>query len=171
MRRAGTWAIIILVVGGGLVAIVGLIGAIMPAEDVAVAQIFVPHPPESVWLVITNYGQMSSWNPQYVQSELLPPATNGHPRWRAVLGQGYTVTFEQTEADPPKRLVNTIVDQSLPFGGTITFSLTPIDQGTALTLTSRGEIHNPFIRFLAFFVFKHKPLVERAVASLKSRVR
>ncbi len=171
MRKAGTWAIIVLVVGGGLVAIVGFIGALMPEEDVAVAQIFVPHPPEAVWLVITNYGQLSSWNPQYVRSELLPPATNGRPRWRAVVAQGYTVTFEQTEADPPKRLVNTIVDQNLPFGGTITFSLTPLDQGTALTLTSRGEIRNPFVRFFAFFVFKHKPLVERAVASLKSRVR
>ena len=171
MRRAGTWAIIILVVCGGLVAIVGLVGALMPAEDVAVAQTFVPHPPEAVWLVITNYGQLSSWNPQYVRSELLPPASNGHPRWLAVLGQGYTVTFEQTESDPPKRLVNTVVDKRLPFGGSLTFSLVPLDQGTALTLTSRGEIYNPFVRFFSFFFFKHKPLVERAVASLKSRVK
>jgi uncharacterized protein YndB with AHSA1/START domain len=159
------------VVGGLLVAFAGLIGAMLPSEDVAVAQTYVAHSPEAVWEVVTNYSQMASWNPQYVRSEILPPATNGRPRWRAVVAQGYTVTFEQTEADPPRRVVNTIVDPNLPFGGSLTFSLTPLDQGTALTLTSRGDIRNPFLRLGAYFFFKHQPLVERAVATLKSRVK
>jgi hypothetical protein len=64
--------------------------------------------------------------------------------------------FAITETDPPHRLVTAIVGKNLPFGGTWTYEFVTIGENTTLTVTERGEIYNPFFRFVSRFLMGYE---------------
>ena len=105
-------------------------------------QRFYPHPPEDVWSAITDPHALAEWlEPNNHQPKV------GHKfQFRCdpgVCGSGIT-ECEVLEADPPKRLVwswiNVPADESKPRPApmTITWILTPQDDGTLLTLEHTG---------------------------------
>jgi hypothetical protein len=73
-----------------------------------------------------------------------------------------------TERQPPRRLVTRIADQSLPFGGTWTYELTPAGSGTRLTITEHGTVFNPVFRFMSRFVFGHAATIERFLKDIRT---
>lgn len=95
-------------------------GASLPVAHLASRSRRLPARPEIVWGLIND-----------------PVATRG---WA---GDAKT---EPVEQDPPRLLVNRIVGEKA-FGGTWTFELAPEGHdATMLTITERGEIHNPLFR-------------------------
>lgn len=78
--------------------------------------------------------------------------------------------FEIVERAPPGRLVTRVAD-GLPYGGTWTFELAPEGGGTRLTITERGEVHNPIFRVLARFVFGYAATMEAYLEDLAARLR
>ena len=75
-------------------------------------------------------------------------------RWREHTRQD-AITFERINAEQPTRLVTRIADETLPFGGTWTWTLSPDPGGTRVTITERGYVTNPIFRFMSRFVFGH----------------
>lgn len=61
-------------------------------------------------------------------------------------------SYAIVERETPHRLVTAIVDRHLPFAGSWTYEFTPDGAGTRLTITERGEVYNPFFRFISRFV-------------------
>jgi hypothetical protein len=65
------------------------------------------------------------------------------------MGDQGPMPMEVTEQDAPRKLVIMASDFSLPFSGAWTFELTPVDGGTLLSITERGTIDNPLVRFVS----------------------
>jgi hypothetical protein len=70
------------------------------------------------------------------------------------------------EENPPHRFVTAIVDRSLPYGGTWTYEFAPSAAGTRLTITERGDVYNPFFRFVARFVMGSERSIHDYFAAL-----
>jgi hypothetical protein len=81
-----------------------------------------------------------------------------------------TLPLRVEEFEPPLRLRMRIDDRSLPFGGTWTYTLRPVEGGTELTLVEDGEVYNPVFRFMSRFVFGHHATIDRYLADLRKRL-
>lgn len=84
-----------------------------------------PHPIEKVWRAVTTAEHLGAWFPSPVEIDMRP---GGAMTFTAFAGEeGATGTVEAV--DPPRLL-------SFTWGGDrLTFELTPVDAGTAFTLT------------------------------------
>lgn len=71
------------------------------------------------------------------------------------------------EQSPPHRFVTAIIKKDLPFGGTWTYEFAPSGTGTTLTITERGEVYNPFFRFVSRFVMGHTKSIDEFMAALR----
>ena len=151
---------------GGLVALMLLliaVGYALPVSHVAAREAVLPVSPERVFAAIRNVEQYAAWRSDVEAVEMLapPPAL----RWRE-RGSNGTITYELTDADPPRRLVSRIADPSLPFGGSWTYQLTPSGAGTRLVITEHGEVYNPLFRLMSRFVFGHTNTIDTYLADL-----
>ena len=145
---------IVIVVGSvvGLVALIALIGTMLPRDHVASVTARIAAKPAEVWTTITTPAAFPEWRSDVKRVELLPSTAAG-PSWREH-GRNGSITFAVDAWDPPVRFVTRIADKGLPFGGSWEHRVEP-DGATAsrVTITERGSIYNPVFRFVArFFV-------------------
>lgn len=162
------WLLIVPGVLVAVVAVVALVGALLPAGHVAARTARYSRPPEAVWAAITDLEAAPSWRPGITKMERLPDR-GGKPVWRES-GRFGDMTFEVTELDPPRRMVTTIADPDLPFSGRWTYDVRPAGQGSELTVTEEGEVHNPIFRFMSRFVFGHHRTIEGYLKALGRRL-
>jgi uncharacterized protein YndB with AHSA1/START domain len=151
-----------------LVAGVYGVGSALPVEHVAARSAPLGAPPQQVYDTIADVGNYSQWWPQISRVELLP-SEGGQIRFRQHTGAG-PITMQVEEASPPSRFVTRIADPDQPFGGTWTFEIVP-DRGTksVLSITERGEVYNPFFRFMARFVFGYTQTMDDCLAALTAK--
>lgn len=145
------WILIVIVVIVALVAVAFLIGSMLPKGHTATRTLRVNQSPAAVWAVITDAQAMPSWRLNVVKVERLADQ-NGHPVWRETYKNGDSLPLEMVESVPPTRLVGRIADPKLPFGGTWTYEITPVEGGCTLTITERGEVYNPIFRLVSSFM-------------------
>jgi hypothetical protein len=69
---------------------------------------------------------------------------------------------------PPSRFVTGIIRKDLPFGGTWTYEFVPQGSGTTLTITERGEVYNPFFRFVSRFIVGQEGSIDSYFAALRA---
>ncbi len=112
------WVWIILGTLAGLIALVAIIGAMLPVKHVASRRSQYRQNADAVWKAISG---SQDWAPK-----------NDPP-----------ITFEVVESVPPRRLVRRIADKNLPFGGSWTYEVEPVAGGAALRITENGEVYNP----------------------------
>ncbi len=158
------WLLIVLLVLAASVALVALVGYLLPQDHVASRSARYAQPPDAVFEVIRRVDAAASWRPDLTQVELLPPV-DGRVRFREESRSG-RITMEVVEVTPPTRMVTRIADPDQPFGGTWTFELTPDGGGTRLTITERGEVYNVIFRALARFVFGHTSTIDGYLKAL-----
>jgi uncharacterized protein YndB with AHSA1/START domain len=142
----------------GLVALMALIGALLPKAHVARRRVPLHRSPEQVWALISDIDLYASWRPDLKRVVRLPEV-EGRPCWREETRRG-AITFERIDASPPARLVTRIADRTLPFGGTWTYAVDAAPDGSTLTITEEGEVYNPIFRFLSRFVFGHTATID-----------
>ena len=161
-----------LLIGGavlmGLIGLIVLIGAVLPQSHVASVARDYDADPAAVWRNITDVERFAEWRPGLQQAERLT-ADGGKEGWREKTKHD-AMTIEVTESVPNQRLVTRIADEGLPFGGTWTYELKPIDRGTRLTITERGEVYNPVFRFVSRFVMGHTATMETYHEGLAKRL-
>jgi len=76
-------------------------------------------------------------------------------------------TYAIVGQERPARLVTAIVDKKLPYGGNWTYEFAEAASGSVLTITERGEIYNPFFRFVARFLIGHTRTLDDYFANLR----
>lgn len=155
---AGLGAVIV------LVALMAIIGKSLPQGHVAARRVRLRQPAETIWQAISDIDGFTSWRTNLKRLERLPDR-DGKPVWREFTSQG-TLTLEQIEAVPPRRMVGRIADPKLPFGGTWTYEIEPADGGSQVTITENGEIYNPLFRFLARYFFGYHGALETYLKQL-----
>lgn len=148
-----------------LVALVGIVGALLPRGHVASRRARFAQSPEALWAAISSFESLPAWRADLKRIERLPDR-DGHPVWREE-GKFGKLTYEIVEVVPPKRLVTRIADPDLPFGGSWTWEIEPAGAGGAtVRITENGEIKTPIFRFMARFVFGYTSTMEQVLKGL-----
>jgi hypothetical protein len=158
----------IAIIVGALLLVVLLIvaiGALLPQGHVAARRARFAQPPERIFAIITDF---ATWRTDLERVELLPPQ-DGHIMFREHGGHD-AVTYRVETIDAPRQLIVRIADKDLPFGGTWTYDLAPVNGGTQLTITERGEVYNPVFRFVSHFVMSQTATIERYLRALGAKV-
>jgi uncharacterized protein YndB with AHSA1/START domain len=176
------------VIVGGLVllvAVVAVIGMMLPQNHVAARMVRVRHTPEQVFAIISDVEKVPTWRSEVTRVEILP-LDDGRVMFREHGSDAVTYRVEASE--PPRRRVVRIADANLPYGGTWTYELTPAAAGTSanatanatanadaapltqVTITERGEVYNPIFRFMSRFVFSHHATIDAYLTALGKRL-
>ena len=161
------WALWI--VGGlaAIVALVAMVGAMLPKGHVAARAARFRQSPDAVWRAITGYEEFPKWRPG-VQSVTRLPDANGHLVFMEKSGAGSSaqeIPYEIVESVAPEggapgRLVARIADEKLPFGGSWMYEVSAVDGGTVLRITEQGEVYNPIFRFVSHFFMSQTKTME-----------
>ena len=151
-----------------LIAVVTLIGWLLPVKHEASRTAQFNRAPQQVYDVIADVPGYASWLDGVSRIELLE-STNGKLRFREHMSTG-PVVMEVDEAHPPSRYVTRIADPDQPFGGTWTFEIAAEGAGSRVTITERGEVYNPIFRFMSRFVFGYTSTMEGYLRSLERKL-
>jgi hypothetical protein len=162
--KALRWVARIVLGVAGLVAIVWVLGLLLPRDHVA-SRIGTYHvPPEKVWVAITDVDAMPTWRIGLKGVTRLPDR-DGLPAHIEDTAAGKLLI--QTQAmEPPRKLVNRIGGKNLPFGGTWTFEVTPTADGSTLRITENGYVTNPIFRFVGRFFIGYTSEMEKYLTGL-----
>lgn len=153
-------ALIVVAVLVALVALMFVIGALLPKEHVATRTVTVRATPEVVFALISDVKQAPSWR------SALAAVEGDDSRFIEVSDDG-KLPFRVIESVAPRKRVTQIDDTSLPFGGTWTWELVAEGEHTRVTVTERGTVGPPLFRFLSKFVFGHDGTLKRVLGDLE----
>ena len=159
----------ILIAVGALVALIALvviIGLLLPKEHRASRSKSFAYPPEKVWNTLTDFGNNTGWRKQLKQVQALPNR-NGHAIWKETDKSGQAISYETLELVPQKRIVRKIADEKLPFGGTWTIEVTAEPSGTMVTVVEDGIVYNPVFRFVSKFIMGHTHSIDTYLGDLE----
>ena len=160
------WVFTTLVVVAALVAIIGLVGSLLPKGHKATRSSRFQKPPEAVWALIAG---PPTWRPELRGFEELP-SREGRRMWKEIDRHGGVITYEAIESVPPVRLVTHIADPNLPYGGYWIQEIKREPEGCELTVTEDGEIYNPFFRFMARFIFGYTSTIDGYLKALRAKL-
>jgi hypothetical protein len=161
------WILIIGLVLVAIVAVVLVIGYMLPQSHVATRRATIQSSCESVFAAITDVEQFSTWRKDVNKAERLPDR-DGRAVW-VEEGSSGRMTLAVEHLDRPTLLVTRIADPDLPFGGTWTYNLQPGPESCDVTITEKGEIYNPLFRFMARFVFGYEATMASYLEALGSK--
>jgi uncharacterized protein YndB with AHSA1/START domain len=138
-----------------------LCGSRLPKEHVAAQRVTLQASPERVFAVVSRFEDAPQWRKDVKTVDLLEGGDvfvehgpHGKIRMRVV------------EREPARRLVTTIDDESLPFGGAWTYEIEAVAEGTRVTITERGVVKPAFFRFLSKYVFTHEKTLREYLEQL-----
>jgi len=158
------WVLWIFVVVAGILVIIALIGWLLPKAHTVTREARFRQSPEVLWKTIADIEAMPAWR-QGLKSVKRLADQNGMPAWVETSDSG-TIPFETVVSQPPSKLVIRIADAKLPFGGTWTYEITAVAEGSTLRIREDGEVYNPVFRFLARFVFGYSGTMDTYLKSL-----
>ena len=158
---------ILLILGGAFVALIALVfvvGALLPRKHVASREIVVPKAPDEVYSVIRDFAAAPSWRTDLKAIEMLEPV-EGRLRFRENSSNGI-ITYEVVHDRPNEELVTRIVDRDLGYFGSWTYELSAAESGTRVRITEDGEVPNVLFRFVSRFVFGHTATMDTYLKAL-----
>lgn len=162
------WPLIVVGIIVGAFVVMYAAGALLPASHTATASAELEAPPERVWSLIAGIERFPEWRPD-VEGVTRLEDRDGLPAWRETLGTG-RLTFRAEAWEPPRLLVARIADPDLPFGGTWTYEIEPVDDGSLLTITERGEVRSPVFRFMSRFLFGHDSTIRAYLDAVRAEL-
>jgi hypothetical protein len=139
------WVWIVLGSLAGLIAVVAMVGAMLPVKHVATRRARIRQTPEVIW------GAMS-------------PGTS-QARFRQ-----NDVNYDVVESVANRRLAIRIADKNLPYGGKWIYEIEPDGAGAALRITENGEVYNPIFRFVSRFVMGHTATIDASFRELGKKL-
>lgn len=141
----------------GIIAVIALVGMMMPREHRAVSRVALHQPPETVYAVLRDFERSPTWWRE-VRSASRLPDLDGHERWQQVTGMGVIGLIVVEERAPAE--FRTTVDTSggSPFGGEWDYRIQPTDQGSVVTITEHGWVSNPLFRCIGRLIGHHRTL-------------
>jgi uncharacterized protein YndB with AHSA1/START domain len=159
------WALMVGGVVVALIAVVIIIGAMLPRDHVAAMSARIAAAPDAVWSAISEPTAFPSWRKDVKTVDLLAPTPTG-PSWREHSSQG-AITFVVDTAEPPRRLVTRITDKNLPFGGSWDYVVEPDGSSASrVTIIERGSVYNPLFRFVSRFIMGHTATIDAYLRAL-----
>ncbi|MEO1049331.1 MAG: SRPBCC family protein [Bacteroidota bacterium] len=157
---------IFIVLGGlfGLIAILVIIGYLLPKKHKVTLSKTFKTSPEKVWQLIRNFEHYQQWRPGLKEVQVISDNT-----WKEIDKRNDKITLQIIEEAPHEKLVTKIIDDKLPFGGSWIFEISG-EEEVALTITEDGEIYNPIFRFFAHFVFGYEATMKQYFNDLETTI-
>ena len=151
-----------------LVAVLGvvIVGWRLPVSHVATASVRLDASPETVFALISTPENYPAWRDV---KKVDVTREQGVTRFRED-GSNGPILFEITERIPPRRLVTTIADKKLPFGGRWIYEVIPAGTGSELRITEEGEVYNPIFRFVSRFIMGHTATIDGYLSAVQKRL-
>ena len=153
-------AIVVLVVA----AIYG-IGASLPLHHSAHAERLASMPTTAVAARLRAVRDYPSWRPGL---DLVVTSENQGAITYIETLDGDRIAYRLTEPEHGRRFVSAITDETLPFGGHWTITLTPQGDSTLVRIEEDGDIRDPIYRFFARFVFGYTSSMESYLDQLQA---
>ncbi len=147
-----------------VIALVLLIGAMLPSKHVASREITLRQRPGDVYAVVGDFAGAPAWRTDLKAVELLEPV-DGRVRFRENSRNGL-ITYEVVEDIANQRLITRIVDRDLGYFGSWTSEFMPADSGTRVRITEDGEVPNVLFRFMSRFILGHTATLEAYLKAL-----
>lgn len=160
---------IVVAVVGGLVVLVGimaLIGSLLPKTHEVSRSIVLRKSPQEVYATVRDFASTPKWRADVKQVDV--EATQGGPVYFREVGKHDTINYELIEDVPAERMVTKIRDTNLGFGGKWTYTFTPENGGTRLTIREDGEVSNVLFRFMSRYVFGQTSTIDTYLRSLQN---
>ena len=154
--------IVVGIVGGVLLlaGVMALIGSMLPKAHVASRSILLHRTPQDVYAVVRDFGSAPRWRADVKRIEVESPVY-----FREEGKQG-TVNYELVEDVPAQRMVTRIRDTDLGYSGQWTYSFTPENGGTRVTIREDGEVSNVLFRFMSRYIFGQTSTIDSYLTSL-----
>ena len=161
--------LIFIVVGiiGGLLLIGGimaLIGSMLPKAHVASRSIVLHRSPQDIYATVRDFGSAPKWRADVKRIEVEAP--QGGPVYFREEGKHGTVNYELVEDVPAQKLVTRIRDTDLGYSGQWTYSFTPENGGTRVSIREDGEVSNVLFRFMSRYIFGQTSTIDSYLTSL-----
>jgi hypothetical protein len=151
MTKRILWIAAVPVVAG--VAIVA-VGAMLPRDHVAAAEVRVAAAPADVAAMVREVERQPQWRSAVSSIEVLE---RGENRVRYVeRSGGDAILFDLVEETGGRVFRSAIADPELPFGGLWIVTLTPEAGVTRVRVEEHGFVTNPVYRFFSALVFGHE---------------
>lgn len=131
-----------------VLALAWLAGSALPRDHVASSRITLPHPADSIWMIVRNPSALVGTWPDLTEARRIEDPS-GREVWAEKVS-GFDMRFIIEESTPPTRLV-TRIDSTADavFGGRWIYELTPGGPGTTVTVTEEGWVSNPLFRLMS----------------------
>lgn len=152
--------VVVAVIAVVIVAVI-VLGAVTPKKHSATVTVKLKRAPADIYAAIADLASWPSWNPSVKEVARLPDV-NAHAVWKVVDAHDHAIPYEIVEATPA-RFVTRIADESLPFGGTWTWTVA--DDGT-VTIVEDGVIKNVVFRAISRTVLGYTSGEKRALTAL-----
>lgn len=164
-------ALVLLVILGALLGGFVGIGFLLPREHVASSSIPLVQPPDTVWTVVRQLGDVTTWWDDLQDAVIVPDDAEGREVWRYRMQDGSTMLLVVDHAEPPFRLVTRVEPPpGAAFGGSWTYEIAAEGTGSRLTITEAGWIANPIFRVLAKTVFGYHRTMDSYLVALGRRL-
>ena len=143
-----------------LAGVMALIGSMLPKAHVASRSILLHRSPQDVYAVVRDFGSTPKWRADVKRIEVETPV------YFREVGKHGTVNYELVEDVPAQRMVTRIRDTDLGYSGQWTYSFTPENGGTRVTIREDGEVSNVLFRFMSRYVFGQTSMIDSYLTSL-----
>ena len=149
---------------GGIAA---LIGSRLPKSHTASRSIVLHQSSPDIYAVVRDFASAPKWRADVKQMDV--EARNGAPVYFREVGKHGTVNYELVEDVPAQRMVTRIRDTDLGYSGQWTYTFTPDNGGTRVTIREDGEVSNLLFRFMSHYIFGQTSTIDSYLTSLAKR--
>ena len=147
-----------------IVAVVLIVGAVLPRSHVVSRRIILHRSPDEIYQSVRDFNAAPSWRSDLERVETIA-TTDNHIRFREYAKHG-AVTYDLIEDQPGERMVTRIADVNLGYSGSWTYTFTKEAAGTRVQITEAGEVSNVLFRFMSRFVFGQSGTIEKYLIAL-----
>lgn len=150
------WLLGIVGVLVAVVALIYVIGFSLPREHVAHAERVIPQSIEDIAARIRDVRAYPGWRDVAVENLRADRDAIAYVE----IADGDRIAYRRTEPEADRLFVSEIADETLPFGGQWSITLTPDGAGTRVSIEENGHVRDPLYRFFSALVFGHTSSME-----------
>jgi hypothetical protein len=144
-----------------LVALVALIGWLLPATREGRAEVVIAAPPEQILAVIADVEAQPDWR-------AVGTVTRTADGWEEVTARGERISFVAEEMTP--RLIRLRFSSDAGYTGEWEARLDPVAGGTRISVVERATMPSPLGRIIARVMFDPDAFATKYLEELKARV-
>ncbi|AOP35435.1 polyketide cyclase [Leptospira tipperaryensis] len=161
------YTILIYVFGFLVLLVIGIygIGASLPVEHSSSLEQVFPASTDRIYSLIHNFKEYPSWRPNLKKIETISSSS-----WKETDSHNEVMTYSFVQDRKNELVESKIMDEDKPFGGSWTFELSSVSEGSKLKITENGKVFSPVFRFFSKYVFGHTATIRTYLEFMKKEI-